>query len=70
MGVSNSGVTKKTDTVESTKLYFLSISPYSLSLSLFHSYNSEEETTIKCTIMQVNVYALKQENDIICNIKV
>ena len=47
------------------KLYFLSISPFSLSLSLFLSLplslsHSYERTSIKGTIMQVNViYALK-----------
>ena len=49
-------------------LVFLSISPLPLSplplspLSLSHSYHSKENTSINCSIMQVNVkYALKPE---------
>ena len=67
-GVRNSSVTKKAGIVESPKLYFFSISPFSLSLSLSlsfflsHSYHSHEKTSIKGTIMQVSViYALKPE---------
>ena len=50
MGVTNSSVRKKAGAVESPMLYFLSLS------------HSHERTSIKGTIMQVNViHALRPE---------